>query len=100
METINEDRLNKYQTEDKRLRKEYDEYASQLPFWYLDALLSGATDNSSYRKKAIETLHLNDTSRVLDIACGMGANFNLIETYLKKKLSSSLGSFCYINLTA
>ncbi len=83
MEINDEDRLNKYQEEDKRLRKEYDEYASQLPFWYLDALFSGATDNSSYRKKAIESLHLNSTSQILDIACGMGANFQLIEIYLK-----------------
>ncbi len=54
-------------------------------FWELDALFGRATENSIYRKKAIAALKLNEESTVLDVACGPGFNFKVIEGYLGGK---------------
>lgn len=51
-------------------------------FWYWDALFSHSTENSIYRKKAIASLNLTGNSVVLDVACGTGLNFKIIESYL------------------
>lgn len=52
-------------------------------FWYWDALFSRATENSIYRKKAIASLNLTGNSVILDVACGTGLNFKIIESYLR-----------------
>ena len=78
-------KLINYKEKNIKLKNEYDDFATDLPFWYLDALFSGALDNSPYRKKAIASLDLNPKSIVLDIACGMGPNFKIIEHYLQNK---------------
>jgi ubiquinone/menaquinone biosynthesis C-methylase UbiE len=52
-------------------------------FWYWDALFSRTTENSIYRKKAIASLNLTGNSVILDVACGTGLNFKIIESYLR-----------------
>lgn len=61
----------------------YDKYARAPLFLYLDALFHRATENSVYRKKAVASLSLTENSTVLDVACGIGFNFKIIESYLQ-----------------
>lgn len=65
-----------------KVKELFDTYSDNLSFWYLDALSSRATENSRYRKKAIEFLNLTSNSSIIDIACGTGFNFKIIESYL------------------
>ena len=51
-------------------------------YWQVDALVSRATENSIYRKRAIAALRLTADARVLDAACGTGLNFKIAESYL------------------
>jgi len=51
-------------------------------FWNLDGLFGRATEHSIYRKRAIAFLSLTGDSVVLDVACGPGLNFKVIEGYL------------------
>lgn len=48
----------------------------------MDALFGKVTPNSPYRRKAIARLNVTVNSSVLDVACGIGSNFKLIESYL------------------
>lgn len=68
---------------DEQVKMLYDKYARYPPLLYLDALFGRATENSVYRKKAISSLGLTNESSVLDVACGTGFNFRIIEGYLK-----------------
>ncbi len=61
----------------------YDKYARYPSLLYLDALFGRVTENSVYRKRAISFLGLTTESTVLDVACGIGFNFKIIEGYLK-----------------
>jgi len=65
------------------IRSLYDNTAKIPLFWYFDALFSRVTENSIYRKKAIASLNLTSNSVVLDVACGTGLNFKIIESYLR-----------------
>ena len=69
--------------EDVEVKQLYDRSARFPAFLYLDALFGRATENSIYRKKAIAFLKLTTNSTVLDVACGIGFNFKIIESYLK-----------------
>lgn len=60
----------------------YNKFASFPLFLQLDALFGRATENSVYRKKAIALLNLTSNSTVLDVACGIGFNFKILESYL------------------
>ncbi len=52
-------------------------------FLYLDTLFGRSTENSIYRKKVIASLKLTPNSTVLDVACGIGFNFKILENYLQ-----------------
>ncbi len=69
----------------KSIQKMYDIFSSIPGFWELDAAMGKATENSPYRAQAIELLKLNPTSRILDVACGTGLNFKLVQKYLKNQ---------------
>jgi len=64
--------------DDEQIRSLYDRHAR-----FIDALLGRATENSPYRRKAIARLGLTPNSSVLDVACGVGSNFKIIESYLR-----------------
>jgi len=70
------------QSDNDVIRLFYDKIAKIPMFWYCDTLFSRATENSIYRKKAIASLNLTGNSVVLDVACGTGLNFKIIESYL------------------
>ncbi len=60
--------------------------SSRVPlFWELDALFGRATERSIYRKQAIAALNLKEDSAVLDVACGPGFSFKIIESYLSER---------------
>lgn len=61
----------------------YDSAARFPAFFELDALFGRARENSIYRKKAIASLELKSNYTVLDVACGIGYNFKIIENYLQ-----------------
>lgn len=63
----------------------YDRFSSIPLFWEIDAITCRATETSPYRAQAISQLELDSTSRVLDVACGTGLNFTLIQNYLKNQ---------------
>ncbi len=65
-----------------KVKEIFDKEADNLLFWYLDALFTRATENSRYRKKAIKSLNITTKSSIIDIACGTGFNFKIIESYL------------------
>ncbi len=68
--------------DDDAIRRLYDQ-SSRVPlFWELDALFGRATERSIYRNEAVAALNLNEESAVLDVACGPGFNFKVIESYL------------------
>lgn len=69
--------------ENEELRLLYDKAASFFPLLYLDAFFGRATENSIYRKKAISYLNLTPNSTILDVACGIGFNFKILESYLR-----------------
>jgi ubiquinone/menaquinone biosynthesis C-methylase UbiE len=49
----------------------------------MEALFGRVTENSPYRRKAIARLNVGLNSSVLDVACGTGSNFKIIESYLR-----------------
>ncbi|MFX1570895.1 MAG: class I SAM-dependent methyltransferase [Promethearchaeota archaeon] len=67
-----------------KVKEIFDKEADNLLFWYLDTLFTRATENSRYRKKAIKFLNITPESSIIDIACGTGFNFKIIESYLNK----------------
>lgn len=69
--------------ENDEVKSLYDKAARFPLLLYLDALFGRATENSIYRKKAIASLRIAVNSAVLDVACGIGFNFKLIESYLQ-----------------
>ena len=79
----------------KQIQKMYDRFSSIPWFWEIDAITCRATENSPYRAQAIELLELVSTYRVLDVACGTGLNFMLIQKYLKNQ-----GNLIGIDLSA
>ncbi len=56
----------------------YDRYAKQI-----HVLFGGVTESLPYRRKAIARLNIAQNSSVLDVACGIGSNFRIIEGYLR-----------------
>ena len=66
---------------EERIKSIYDRASSAPTFlsWYAEEILTGM---KIYREKAVSYLHLTDKSIVLDVACGVGFNFNFIENYL------------------
>lgn len=75
--------MNTMKLDDDAIRASYDRSVKIPLFWYLDTLFSRSTENSIYRKKAIASLNLTGNSIVLDVACGTGLNFKIIESYLR-----------------
>ena len=71
--------------DDNAIRNLYDRSAKAPLFWELDALFGRATENSVYRKRAVAALKLNEESVVLDVACGPGFNFKIIESCLSER---------------
>ncbi len=67
------------------IRKMYNLFSSIPGFWELDSWIGRATANSPYRAQLIETLGLGVSSRVLDVACGTGLNFELLQKSLDAK---------------
>lgn len=67
------------------VRKMYDRFSSIPGFWDLDAWTCRATASSPYRARVIERLGLRGSSRVLDVACGTGLNFELLQKALEGK---------------
>jgi len=61
----------------------YDKAAKYTAFYELDALFGKVRENSIYRRRTIATLNINQNYKVLDVACGIGLNFKIIESYLK-----------------
>ncbi len=70
---------------DKDIKRSYDKAASFPILYEVDAFFGRARENSIYRRKAIASLNLNNNSTVLDVACGIGYNFKIIENYLQNK---------------
>jgi len=70
--------------EELKVKELYDSFA-KLPvgFYYLDALCGRITENSIYRKRTIATLGIKKNDYVLDVACGIGFNFKILEDYLQ-----------------
>lgn len=69
----------------ERIQKMYDRFSSIPWIWEIDAITCRATQNSPYRAQAIKLLKLDSNSKVLDVACGTGLNFSLIQKYLKSQ---------------
>jgi ubiquinone/menaquinone biosynthesis C-methylase UbiE len=61
-----------------QVRTLYDRHAR-----HIDAFFGRLTENSPYRRKVIARLNVALNSSVLDIACGIGSNFKIIESYLQ-----------------
>jgi demethylmenaquinone methyltransferase/2-methoxy-6-polyprenyl-1,4-benzoquinol methylase len=72
-------------TDNPTIRKMYDRFSSMPGFWELDAWTCRATASSPYRARVIEQLGLDGSSRVLDVACGTGLNFDLLQEALEQK---------------
>ncbi|MHA1861967.1 MAG: methyltransferase domain-containing protein, partial [Candidatus Ranarchaeia archaeon] len=51
----------------------------------IDALFGRSTENSPYRKKAISLLRLTQQSTIPEVACGIGYNFKIVQSYLQGK---------------
>lgn len=66
--------------DDSTIRRMYDRFSSIPGFWELDAWTCRATARSPYRARIIQSLGLNTSSRVLDVACGTGLNFALLQS--------------------
>jgi ubiquinone/menaquinone biosynthesis C-methylase UbiE len=78
-----------------QIQKMYDFFSSMPWFWEIDAITCRATENSPYRDQAIKLLELVSTHRVLDVACGTGLNFMLIQKHLRNR-----GNLIGIDLSA
>jgi ubiquinone/menaquinone biosynthesis C-methylase UbiE len=64
--------------EDSQVKSLYDRHAK-----HIHVLFGGVTENLPYRRKAIARLNVAPNSSVLDVACGIGSNFKIIEGYLR-----------------
>ena len=64
--------------DDSRVRAMYDRFSAIPWFWEVDAVTCRATARSPYRSRLIRDLGLDAASRVLDVACGTGLNFDLL----------------------
>jgi len=54
-------------------------------FYYLDNFFGRSTENSIYRKRVVAYLGITLGDVVLDVACGTGNNFKILERYLKNE---------------
>jgi len=61
------------------VRTMYDRFSSVPGLWEVDALFSRATEYSPYRARVIGRLGIGSSSRVMDVACGTGLNFDLLQ---------------------
>lgn len=66
-----------------RIRRMYDLFSDIPWFWEVDAVTCRATQGSPYRARAVELLNVSRGSRVLDMACGTGLNFKLLQARLE-----------------
>ena len=71
--------------ENKTIQKMYNFFSSIPGFWELDAWTCRATAKSPYRARLIDKLGITPSSQVLDVACGTGLNFNLLQKALEEK---------------
>ena len=65
--------------DESRVRRMYDRFSSIPWFWEVDAWTCRATARSPYRSRLIGRLRLDAASTVLDVACGTGLNFDLLQ---------------------
>ncbi|MDQ1287363.1 MAG: hypothetical protein QG622_928 [Actinomycetota bacterium] len=65
--------------DESAVRRLYDRFSTIPGFWTVDAWFSRSTARSPYRAWVIERLGLGPTSTVLDVACGTGLNFGLLQ---------------------
>ena len=70
---------------DKKIQALYDKYAKFPLYLYIDAIFGRTTEDSIYRREAVKYLKLAPGAIVLDVACGIGFNFKIIEQYLQNK---------------
>ncbi len=68
-----------------QIKAMYDWFSRHPWFWEIDAVTCRATEDSPYRERAIELLDLTPEARVLDVACGTGLNFKLLQSYLQNR---------------
>jgi ubiquinone/menaquinone biosynthesis C-methylase UbiE len=64
--------------DESAIRAMYDRFSSIPGFWTVDAWTCRATERSPYRSRVIRGLGLMPSSTVLDVACGTGLNFRLL----------------------
>jgi ubiquinone/menaquinone biosynthesis C-methylase UbiE len=64
------------------IRRMYDRFSAIPGFWELDAWVCRATAHSPYRARIVDRLGLTSSSRVLDVACGTGLGFPLLQAAL------------------
>ncbi|MHA1803075.1 MAG: class I SAM-dependent methyltransferase [Promethearchaeota archaeon] len=69
----------------EKIKNIYDKAALFPQMLYLDAFFGGVSSNSMLRKNAVKLLRLKKDDKVLDVACGIGFNFNLIRKHLGKE---------------
>jgi SAM-dependent methyltransferase len=65
--------------DESAIRRLYDRFSSVPWLWTVDTWVSRSTAGSPYRARVIERLGLKPTSTVLDVACGTGLNFDLLQ---------------------
>ncbi|MHA1266337.1 MAG: class I SAM-dependent methyltransferase [Candidatus Helarchaeota archaeon] len=68
---------------EREIQNLYDRASTSTFFMELDAIFGRSTENSNYRKKAISLLHLTPNSSLLEVACGIGYNFKIAQSYLQ-----------------
>jgi len=68
-----------------QIKAMYDWFSDHPWFWEIDAVTCRVTEDSPYRARAIQFLDLTPEARVLDVACGTGLNFKLLQGYLQNR---------------
>ncbi len=63
----------------KIIEKLYNAFSRIPYFWEIDSIICRATENSTYRSTLIRNLNISAGSSVLDMACGTGLNFLLLQ---------------------
>lgn len=82
-------------SKEEEVKSLYNKAANHTLFMQLDAFFGRSTENSIYRKMAIIRLNLDTNSTVLDVACGIGYNFKIIQSYLQNR-----GKFVAVDISS